>query len=185
MPTSQKRDMGHPGFGGHVRCGPTRQPQLQRFWFLEVIWFEYYGQVSHGLGGLILGIDAGAVAAVTRMARAERWRGEKILRRINSPLVRYKTQRLGYYTRVSSIRIECVRYVVYPNDHAPCHVHGSMGRTRVVLSLLGDGNVCVADRKDRIKPKNAKASDVRKVLTLAADNFEVLMALWEKTHGKA
>ncbi|HEX9118992.1 MAG TPA: hypothetical protein VF840_00480 [Terriglobales bacterium] len=41
----------------------------------------------------------------------------------------------------------------------------------------------MADRVDAIRPSNAKRSDVRKVLNVAARHFEELLELWEKMHA--
>ena len=53
------------------------------------------------------------------------------------------------------------------------------------MDLRSDGDVALADRKDAIRPTNAKRSDVKKILNAAAQNFEQLVALWEGIHGKA
>lgn len=93
--------------------------------------------------------------------------------------------RLGYDFAVGSITIECVTFCVYVNDHAPRHVHGQLGKTTVIVDLLPDGQIDLAKRKAAIRPANAKKSDVRKILTIAADHCDELSALWEKIHGKA
>jgi hypothetical protein len=46
-----------------------------------------------------------------------------------------------------------------------------------------DGTVSIANRADAIRPGNAKRSDLRRILNLAATHFEELVALWEKMHG--
>lgn len=53
------------------------------------------------------------------------------------------------------------------------------------MDLRSDGNVALADRKDAIRPTNAKRSDVKKILNAAAQNFEQVVVLWEGIHGKA
>ena len=95
------------------------------------------------------------------------------------------TQRLGYYSPVASIVIESVRFTVHSNDHPPCHIHGILGNTVVVAEILPNGDVQLARRKRAIRPKDAKKSDVKKVLDLAAEHSEELKGLWEKVHGKA
>lgn len=40
----------------------------------------------------------------------------------------------------------------------------------------------LADRKDAIRPANAKKSDVRKILSKAAEHFDELAALREEMH---
>jgi hypothetical protein len=43
--------------------------------------------------------------------------------------------------------------------------------------------VAIADRADCVRPGNAKRSDVRKILTVAAEYFDELVLLWEKMHA--
>jgi Domain of unknown function (DUF4160) len=86
---------------------------------------------------------------------------------------------------VGSLLFDGVRFVVYSNDHPPRHVHGFYAESEAIVDLLEDGNVMLADRKDAVRPANAKVSDVRKILTTAAENFDELVELWESIHGKA
>ncbi len=74
---------------------------------------------------------------------------------------------------------------MYSNDPPPRHVHGFCAKTEAVVDLRNDGNVALARRKDAVRPANAKSSDVKKILSAAAENFEALVKLWEGTHGKA
>jgi hypothetical protein len=62
-------------------------------------------------------------------------------------------------------------------------VHSFFGETEVVIDLLVDGNVDLASRVDAIRPANARRADVRRVLNVAAEHFEALVALWESIHG--
>jgi hypothetical protein len=84
---------------------------------------------------------------------------------------------------VSSLQIEGVRFVAYPQDHEPRHLHCFVREAEIIVDLRDDGAVALADRPDAIRPANAKRSDVRKALTLAAENFDALVALWESMHG--
>ncbi len=86
---------------------------------------------------------------------------------------------------MSSMTFECVRFCVYSNDHSPRHVHALIGSTRVVIDLLATGDVRIAERRGAVSPPNAKRSDVRKMLELAAVHFEELEELWEGIHGGA
>jgi hypothetical protein len=86
---------------------------------------------------------------------------------------------------VGSLRLEGVLFVIYSNDHPPRHVHGFHGETEAIADLRRDGTVALAERKDAIRPANAKKSDVKKILTAAAQHFEELTALWEEIHGQA
>jgi Domain of unknown function (DUF4160) len=74
-------------------------------------------------------------------------------------------------------------FVAYPQDHAPCHVHGFAEEAEVILDLRPDHTVGLADRPDAIRPGNAKRSSVRRVLNVAAEQFDELLALWEKMHA--
>jgi hypothetical protein len=86
---------------------------------------------------------------------------------------------------VGSLTFDGIQFVVYSNDHPPRHVHGFLSETEVIVDLLPDGTVMLADRRDAIRPRNAKRSDIRKVLFSAAFHFEELLALWEEIHGEA
>jgi hypothetical protein len=63
-------------------------------------------------------------------------------------------------------------------------VHGFAGETEAIVDLRLDGTVALAKRDDAVKPANAKRSDVRKILKMAARHFEQLAALWETVRGK-
>ena len=78
-----------------------------------------------------------------------------------------------------------IKFVLYSNDHPPRHVHGMLHETEVIADLRLDGAVALADRRDAIRPRNAKRSDVRRILEAAALHFDELAELWETVHGKA
>ena len=100
-------------------------------------------------------------------------------------LIRENRNGLGYSDRVGSLRFDGILFVVYSNDHPPRHVHGYLGETETIVDLRSDGTVVLANRKDAIRPANAKKSDVRKTLDSAAAHFDELTALWEGIHGTA
>ena len=83
---------------------------------------------------------------------------------------------------MASLCFRNVLFIAYPQDHEPRHVHGFAGEAEVIVDLGIDGNVYLADRFDCIRPGNAKRSDVRKILSSAAENFDELVALWERMH---
>jgi uncharacterized protein (UPF0261 family) len=89
---------------------------------------------------------------------------------------------LGYDWLVSSVKAEGVTFRVYPNDHTPRHVHGEYAETVAIVELRDDRTVALAARKDAVMPGNAKRSDVKKILKVAASQFEVLVAEWERMH---
>jgi len=86
---------------------------------------------------------------------------------------------------VGSLKFDSILFVVYSNDHLPRHVHGFLSETEAIVDLRLDGTVALAERKDAIRPANAKRSDMKKILNAVALHFEELAALWEKIHGKA
>jgi hypothetical protein len=85
---------------------------------------------------------------------------------------------------VGSKTFDGVWFISYSLDHAPPHVHGSYGATTVIVDLLADGSARRSKRKDSVKPRNAKQNDIRKILRTANEYEEVLIKLWETTHGK-
>ena len=84
---------------------------------------------------------------------------------------------------MASLRFGNVRFIAYPQDHEPRHVHGLAGETEVIVDLGSDANVVLADRPDCIRPGNAKRSDVHRILRAAAEHFDDLVLLWEKMHA--
>lgn len=79
--------------------------------------------------------------------------------------------------------INGVSFRVYPNDHPPRHVHGFYGGIEAIVDLRLDGLIALADRRDAVRPGNGSRSDVSHILNMAANNFNTLVALWEKHHG--
>jgi hypothetical protein len=84
---------------------------------------------------------------------------------------------------MGSMRFRGVRFVAYTMEHEPRHVHGFYAETEVVVDLLRDGSVALALRKDVVNTPNASKSDVRHVLTVAADHFDELVILRERHHA--
>ncbi len=78
---------------------------------------------------------------------------------------------------MSTIRVSGVRFRVHPQDHEPRHIHSYVGDGHVIIELRA-GSVVLADRDDAVC--NAKASEVRKVVRVAAENIDVLITLWEQ-----
>lgn len=84
---------------------------------------------------------------------------------------------------MGSVRFDGIRFTVYSNDHEPRHVHDFYAEVEVVVDLLSDGDVALANRTDAIRPGNATRSDIRHVLATAASHFDELVSLWERNHG--
>ena len=72
---------------------------------------------------------------------------------------------------------------MYPEDHAPPHVHGRYQGVVAILELGKDRVVQLADRWDVIRPGDAKKNHVRHILAVANKHFDDLMELWEEAHG--
>jgi hypothetical protein len=85
---------------------------------------------------------------------------------------------------VDSFEFEGILFVAYSNDHAPRHVHGFSGESEAIVDLRMDESVALSKRQDAIRPSNAKRSDVKKILNMAALHFGELVELWEEIHGK-
>ena len=83
---------------------------------------------------------------------------------------------------MASLRFGSILFVAYPQDHTPRHVHGFCDETEVILDLGDERIVGLANRPDAIRPPNAKRSSVRRILNVAAEHFDELVALWEKMH---
>jgi len=72
------------------------------------------------------------------------------------------------------LRIEGLRFVVYPNDHPPAHVH-VIGPGWIVVVNLAEPEVREVIR--------CSETDARRVLRLADQHRPALMQAWEKYHG--
>lgn len=80
------------------------------------------------------------------------------------------------------MRVGSVIFQVFPYDHEPRHVHALHAGIAVIIDLLDDRAVALSDRAGAIAPADAKRSDVKKVLRIARDHFDELVAAWEKMH---
>jgi hypothetical protein len=86
---------------------------------------------------------------------------------------------------VGSLRLDGVRFVAYPQDHAPVHVHGFRAETEAIVELriAGAKQVSLANRKDAVRPGNSSRQDVKHILAVAAEHFDILQKLWEEAHA--
>jgi hypothetical protein len=84
---------------------------------------------------------------------------------------------------VTSRRFGSAFFVAYPQDHTPRHVHGFIANAEVIVDLRHDGTVSLANRRDAVRPANAKRSDIRRIVKAAADHFDELVELWERMHA--
>lgn len=81
------------------------------------------------------------------------------------------------------MRIAGNYFRLYPDDHAPRHVHARYSGMIAIIDLRLDGTVALANRVDRIRPVNAKRSDVKRVLSAAQEHFDELVLAWEEMHS--
>jgi len=85
---------------------------------------------------------------------------------------------------VGSVRFDGVRFVAYPQDHEPVHVHGFYAEVEVIVDLREPAReVALAGRMDAIRPRNAGRSDVKHILHVAAAHFDELTELWREAHA--
>jgi hypothetical protein len=78
-----------------------------------------------------------------------------------------------------------VRFSAYADDHLPAHVNGRYAETEVLVELLSGGKVIQSGRNDAVRPVDAKRSEVRRILSIAALHAAELHGIWEKVHGSA
>ena len=78
---------------------------------------------------------------------------------------------------------EGVRFSVYPKDHEPPHIHGTTAGVVVIMDLLPNGKIKLAERWDAVTPSNAPRNIQSKIRRVATRNVEELILLWERTHG--
>jgi hypothetical protein len=85
---------------------------------------------------------------------------------------------------VGSVRFEGVRFIAYPQDHEPVHVHGFYAETEVIVELREQAReVALANRWDAVRPGDASRRDVRHTLQVAAVHFDALIQLWREAHA--
>jgi hypothetical protein len=83
---------------------------------------------------------------------------------------------------LGTVRIGGICFRLYPDDHVPRHVHAEYSGMEAIVDLRVDGTVALANRVDRIRPVNAKRSDVKRVLSAAQEHFDELVLAWEEMH---
>jgi hypothetical protein len=65
---------------------------------------------------------------------------------------------------VGSKTFDGFRFSVYPNDHLPPHVHAFHAEVEVIPDLdFEKRSIRLARRRDRIRPADAKTSDVKRM----------------------
>ena len=66
------------------------------------------------------------------------------------------------------------RFMIYPDDHPPPHVHAIGSDCMIKIGL---------DPLKVLSSVGAKANDVRKAMAIAGRRREELLAAWRKFHG--
>jgi len=84
---------------------------------------------------------------------------------------------------VGSYRFDGVTFRVYPEDHAPPHVHAQYQGVVAILELGQDRVARLTVRWDAIQPGDAKRNQVRHIVKVANAHFDELMELWEEAHA--
>ncbi len=84
---------------------------------------------------------------------------------------------------MGSLRFEGILFAAYPMDHDPPHVHAYYAEVQVIVELLPNGEVEIAKRRDAVRPREHKQSDVQRVLRCAKAHLAELMKAWEEAHG--
>lgn len=84
---------------------------------------------------------------------------------------------------MSTLRIRGVWFRIRPHDHEPVHAHGYYGETIAIVEFWPNGTVALASRKGRLIPRDAKRSDVRKILNAAEEGFDSIVAIWERMNS--
>lgn len=68
------------------------------------------------------------------------------------------------------------RFVVYPNDHSPAHVHVMGPGWSVVINVAG-----LVEVREVVGPCTER--EARRALAVAEDHRETLLEAWKQIHG--
>lgn len=72
------------------------------------------------------------------------------------------------------LRASGLRFVIYPNDHPPAHVHVIGPGWEVVVNLIG---------MELREVHSGTFADARQALQLVAEHRDILLAAWRGIHG--
>jgi hypothetical protein len=76
------------------------------------------------------------------------------------------------------LRIDGLRFVIWPNDHAPAHVH--------VFSAEAEAKIELGDRGCNprlVENRRMKKADLAKALKAVFEHRTMLMQKWSEIHG--
>ena len=77
------------------------------------------------------------------------------------------------------LRIDGLRYVIWPNEHAPPHVHVFSAEAEAKIDLgVDDGNPRLVDNRRMTK------SDLAKALRAVFEHRTMLVQKWSEIHGR-
>jgi hypothetical protein len=79
---------------------------------------------------------------------------------------------------MEAFRQDGFRFIIYPNDHSPPHVHVFKGGAEVLI-FLGDSNALPSFRENR----GMRRKDALKAIHICRDRQEELLRSWEQIHG--
>jgi len=84
---------------------------------------------------------------------------------------------------VGSKTFDGVRFAAWSDDHLPVHVHGFYAGITVLVELMDDNTVRLARRRNAVRPRTAKRSDVNHILRTAEKYADELVQLWRVARG--
>lgn len=73
-------------------------------------------------------------------------------------------------------RAHGMRFVIYPNDHEPAHVHVYVGRA--------NGKINLAGRAEVVNVKGMTRAELSKALDVVATNRLLFLSEWRRIHGQ-
>lgn len=73
-------------------------------------------------------------------------------------------------------RTDGFRFVIYPNDHEPAHVHVFHGNGEVKI------NICVASFPKMLQVFNMSTKLVMRAFEITLDNQEAFLLKWREIH---
>jgi Domain of unknown function (DUF4160) len=72
------------------------------------------------------------------------------------------------------LRVDGLRFVIYPNDHPPAHIHVVGPDWEAVINLFG---IELREVFSCTEP------DARRALRLVAEHRDILLDAWRRIHG--
>jgi hypothetical protein len=76
------------------------------------------------------------------------------------------------------LRVDALRFVIWPNDHAPAHVHVFSAEAEAKIELGEEGGY-----PRLVDNRRMKRADLAKALKAIFENRAMLMQKWCEIHG--